>query len=214
VAFDASSRFLVTGARDGKARFWNLQGQNPAVSSTIVADHGDTAGSGITAVALSDDAQWLVTGDYDGLVRVWNLAKGEEPLNLRGHKSSLVGAAFSSDGNFVITGSEDATIRIWNLKSEQPESVPVILREDGALRFLSMSKDGRWIVSGDYHATHLWQLWLDDFLWQLWLDDLISVARTTAGRNLSQAEWSQYFAGQPYHKTFEDLPAPGNWRTK
>jgi hypothetical protein len=35
-----------------------------------------------------------------------------------------------------------------------------------------------------------------------------SRARQIANRNLSLAEWQQFFPGELYRKTFSDLPAP------
>jgi len=198
LAFDPGSRFLVTGSRDRTARRWNLKAQNPADSSTIVANDGQGVDSSITAVALSDNAQRLVTGDYSGLVRVWNLADGAAPITLRGHRKEIVGAAISSDGQFVVTGSEDSTIRIWNLRPEA-SGVPIVLREDEQPRFLSLSKDGRFIVSGNDKAIELWQLKVDE---------LMRLARVIAGRNLSHAEWRELFPGKPYVKTFKDLADP------
>jgi hypothetical protein len=35
--------------------------------------------------------------------------------------------------------------------------------------------------------------------------------KALAGRNFSANEWQLYFPGQPYHKTFPDLPGPEDW---
>lgn len=197
-AFDPNGRFVVTGSMDGKARLWDLKDSNRHPQSTIVADHGHDAGSGITAAAMSDDASWLVTGDYDGLVRVWKLGArtSSEHVTLRGHKKQIIGVAFTPDAQFVVSGSEDGMIHIWNLKTEQPTVAPVRIVTGDELRFLSMSKDGSWIVTGDGETAKLWQARSMD---------LIPLARATAGRNLSQAEWKEYFFEKAYRKTFDDL---------
>lgn len=64
---------------------------------------------------------------------------------------------------------------------------------------MAFSPDGRWLVTVFSKSARLWQMQLDD---------LLNLARVTAGRNLTPQEWKQFFHGEPYHKTFPDLPAP------
>jgi hypothetical protein len=45
-------------------------------------------------------------------------------------------------------------------------------------------------------------------LWPLQVKDLIDLARIKVGRNFTTEEWELYFPGEPYHKTFADLPGP------
>jgi len=45
-------------------------------------------------------------------------------------------------------------------------------------------------------------------LWDLQLDVLLDRARRAIGRNLTLAEWEQYFPGKPYCPTFLELPVP------
>jgi hypothetical protein len=43
-------------------------------------------------------------------------------------------------------------------------------------------------------------------LWPFQVEDLIDLARITVGRNFTAEEWKLYFPGEPYRKTFPDLP--------
>jgi hypothetical protein len=63
---------------------------------------------------------------------------------------------------------------------------------------LAFSPDSGWLISASRDNTVRF--------WKVTLDGLIDVARRAAGRNLSSAEWERYFAGQPYRRTFSDLP--------
>jgi hypothetical protein len=40
------------------------------------------------------------------------------------------------------------------------------------------------------------------------VSDLIDLARVVVGRNLRKDEWELYFTGEPYRKTFDELPGP------
>ena len=77
---------------------------------------------------------------------------------------------------------------------------------------MAIGPDNRWLVTGSDDGTTR--------LWLLQMNDLIDLARVTAGRNFLPWEWPLYFPGEPYHKTFPDLPGPdervtqkssGNW---
>jgi hypothetical protein len=40
------------------------------------------------------------------------------------------------------------------------------------------------------------------------MKDLVELARNRVGRNFFADEWQLYFPGQPYRKTFAELPGP------
>jgi WD40 repeat protein len=73
-------------------------------------------------------------------------------------------------------------------------------RTDGPITTLAISPDSRWVVTGSSDNTAR--------LWLLQVNDLINLAHITVGRNFSADEWRLYFPGEPYHKTFADLPGP------
>ena len=70
--------------------------------------------------------------------------------------------------------------------------------EDG-LWALAISPDGRRLVTGGSDNTAR--------VWTLDANELVGLACQMAGRNLTQAEWVQYFGEEPYHITCEQWPA-------
>jgi WD40 repeat protein len=63
---------------------------------------------------------------------------------------------------------------------------------------VGFSPDNRWLVTASDDSTAR--------LWPLQIKDLVDLALIKVGRNFSFAEWQLYFSGEPYHKTFGDLP--------
>jgi WD40 repeat protein len=155
-------------------------------------------------VAISPDNRWLVTGSEDKTARLWDLSSKDpaaSPVVLRGHEGEVYAVAISPDNRWLVTGSYDKTARLWDLSSKDPAASPVVLRgHEGPVYAVAISPDNRWLVTGSYDKTAR--------LWLLHMKDLIYLARITVGRNFSAEEWKRYFPGEPYHKTFPDLPRP------
>ena len=63
---------------------------------------------------------------------------------------------------------------------------------------MGISPDKHWLVTGSLDNTAR--------LWPLQVIDLIDLARVTVGRNFTVDEWQLYFPGEPYRKTFAELP--------
>jgi WD40 repeat protein len=112
---------------------------------------------------------------------------------LRGHEDTIRALAFAADGRLV-TGGDDTT-RVWDLNN--PLAPPVILPGVGErISALALAPDGRLIAAADDRIL----------IWTLDPKQLIRMAEQSAGRNLSLEEWQQFFNGQPYRRTFPDLP--------
>ena len=77
----------------------------------------------------------------------------------------------------------------------------VVLRgHEEEVSAVGISPDNHWLVTGSADQTAR--------LWPLQVKDLIDLARITVGRNFTAEEWDLYFPGEPYRKTFPDLPGP------
>jgi WD40 repeat protein len=155
-------------------------------------------------VGISPNNHWLVTGDSDETARLWNLTAKEpaaSPVVLGGHEGAVNAVGISPDNRWLVTGSVDKTARLWDLTAKDPAASPVVLRgHEREVLAVGISPDNNWLMTGGYDDTVRF--------WPLQVNDLIDLARITVGRNFSIDEWRLYFPGQPYRKTFPELPGP------
>jgi len=201
VAISPDGRWLVTGSWDNTARLWDLTGPDPAAAPIVLRGHEDV----IRAVAISPDNHWLVTGDGHGTARLWDLTGPDPaaaPIVLRGHEDVIWAVAISPDNHWLVTGSADTSARLWDLTGPDPAAAPIVLRgHKHYIYAVAISPDNHWLVTGSLDSTAR--------LWNLRLDELVDLACRTAGRNLTRAEWAQYFPGQEYRRTCEQWPLEG-----
>jgi hypothetical protein len=86
-------------------------------------------------------------------------------------------------------------------KVTDPAAQPVVLKgHAGWVSSVAFSPDNRWVVTGSWDNSAR--------LWLLQIQDLLTLARHTAGRNLSEDEWKTFLPGQPYFEVFPGLPIP------
>ena len=200
VGISPDNHWLVTGNEDKTARLWDLTAKDPGANPVVLRGHE----LGVRAVAISRDSHWLVTGSEDKTARLWDLSAKDpaaNPVVLRGHEDAVLAVGIGSDGHWLVTGSEDKTARLWDLTAKDPTANPVVLRgHELGIRAVAISRDSRWLVTGSRDGTAR--------LWPLQVKDLVDLARITVGRNFTAEEWALYFPGEPYHKTFPDLPGP------
>ncbi|HKI20747.1 MAG TPA: hypothetical protein VKA15_22845 [Isosphaeraceae bacterium] len=124
---------------------------------------------------------------------------------MRYSESGILSVAVSPDGRRVVVGGIDPTIRIWDLTDLG--AAPVLLHnDDRVFASVALSPDGRFVVAGGADPLV--------FPWHLRVEDLIDLAKRTAGRNLTLAEWRLYFPDLPYHRTFPGLPDPDGLRAR
>ncbi|MFO1428602.1 MAG: TIR domain-containing protein [Candidatus Competibacteraceae bacterium] len=201
VAIDPQGHWLVTGSRDGTVRLWDLRATNPTESFVVLGAPKDW----ITAVAFDFQGRRLVTGSNDGAVQVWDLAAAERARSprwlLSGHTDRITAIAFDPEGRWLVTGSRDRSARLWDLRAADPaNSARVLGSLEHSIWAVAVDPKGRFVVTGNNSGTAR--------LWTLPLHTMLGRIRQAIGRNLTEAEWEQYFPGKPYCPTFPELPVP------
>jgi WD40 repeat protein len=107
----------------------------------------------------------------------------------------------SLDAHWLVTGSFENVATLWDLTAKNPAANPLSLPgNQQGVRAVALSPNRHLLVTGGVDGTV--RLWFTE------TSDLIKQARIAVGRNLTTNEWTLYFPGEPYHKTFSDLPGP------
>jgi WD40 repeat protein len=141
--------------------------------------------------AFSPDGRRFAVGGFDGAVRVLDVATGRWVSPPTAAHSSSVFVSSAGDSSFV-SGSDDGAIILWDAGTGAPgDKLPE--PTNGAGRYGHILPDGHtpWITSSDW-AVETW-----DTRPEHWID----VACDIAGRNLTEAEWTESFPGRPYRPT-------------
>jgi WD40 repeat protein len=209
VSISPNSRRLVTigtwsssdSMPDRIVRIWDLMAHDPAAAPVVLPDHEGSLGAG----EFSPDSRWLlIRGKSSKSEWLWDLTAADPaaaPVVLRGHEDVITHQAFSPDCRWLVTLSRDLTTRMWDLTAPDPAATPRVLPgvHQSPITTFFISPDSRWLVTISRDGARL------DHLQS---SHLVELARLTAGRNLTRAEWDQYFPGQRYCKTFPELPEP------
>lgn len=96
---------------------------------------------------------------------------------LKGHALTVTSAAITADNNRVISGSQDNTIKVWNLGSSQLERT--LSGHTGTVNYLSVTPDGKHIVSAESKSVRIWNLQTGALIRKLENSGTISFVRTS-----------------------------------
>jgi WD40 repeat protein len=197
IAVSPDSRSIAAGLKNGTTNLCELSSKRVPDSCVSLSGHADA----IASLAFSPDSKWLATGSDDHSVRLWNLGvrnPKNQALVLHGHADGVRSVEFSPDGHWLVTGAYDQTIRLWDMTAQDPSTSAAVLQSDFAsVNYVHFTSDEKRLISGGFYTIHQWPLAPDD---------LIHFAHDHVGRNLTKAEWDQYFPNMHYRMTFSDLP--------
>jgi len=142
LAFAPDGRRLATACRDGYVRVWNLPQHTLAAQ---LGDHEDE----VNVVAFSPDGTLLAAGDNNGQVVLRDAQRFQIKQRLiqedPGEQPWVLGLVFSPDGRRVYT-VVDQNIIAWEVDSGS--CLWQVEAHDAGIKFLAISGDGQWLVSG------------------------------------------------------------------
>jgi len=198
------SHWLVTDV-GSSFQLWDLTADNPT-ATPILLTTGQEEGDG--EATISPDSRWLVTVTQennlvgaDRTVHLWDLTADNIAPNsiaLAGHLDDIWNIDFSPNSHWLVTSSQDGTVRLWDLTADDPSVSFIVLAGAGGVGSYVAISDHWFVTSNGLRPTM--------HLWNLRLNELIESACRIAGRNLTEAEWSQYLGRQEYRKICPDLP--------
>ncbi len=105
----------------------------------------------ITAIVWGPQGKLLTICD-DGTAQLWDAEKGRpvgQPL-----PTKATSAAWDPGGQYLVTGGADGSVRYWNADGGQSRRCG--FRQKSWVRFLSVSPDGKTVLTGDGKYARLW----------------------------------------------------------
>ncbi len=133
VSFSRDARLVLTASDDGAARIWRPDG-------TLLQTLKHRAP--VTSASFSPDDRLVLTTSRDGSAKVW-LASTGRLVTSATYGAAVTDGSFAADGALAVTTSQDGTVRIWRPRGG---ATPVLVREPGPARRVSVSPDGRLAV--------------------------------------------------------------------
>jgi len=193
LAFSPDGKSLAAGTYDGSTILWNLENNRPI--GTPLDYVYNTGGN---YIAFSPDGKTLASETFGSRILFLD-PKTLERIGetSTGQTNNIYSLAFSPDGKILASGSYDKTIVLWDVATRQEIGQPLIGHTDG-VNSVAFSPDGKILASGSDDKTIM--------LWPADPPSWVELNCQRAGRNFTQAEWQQYFPGEPYHITCPQWP--------
>ncbi|MFK8111255.1 MAG: WD40 repeat domain-containing protein, partial [Rubripirellula sp.] len=161
---------------------WDLTSDDPTVSPIVLENNG---GSTYWNLAFSRDGSKFVTGSWHTFATVWDLRAKDiarSGVKLTAHNAVIQGVAAGDDG-LIAAGCKSGTIMVWDLNDEDPNALPYrFVGTQGSIGAVDLHPGGKLIASASRATIRLWDLDRDK---------AIRMARSLAGRELTDLEQKQ-----------------------
>jgi WD40 repeat protein len=192
MAFDHHGKYLAGADNYGEVRLLEIEtGREigPLVHSADVLN-----------LLFSTDGKRLATWADDRTARVWDIVTRRQIAKLS-HDASVSDVAFTNNDRDLVTLSRDGIARRWDLASAT---------ETGRMRLGTgiiigvLGPDAKYLATAIRSGTKP----ADIAIYVRTFDpqDLLTEACRRLTRNLTYHEWIEYFPGEEYRKTCDNLP--------
>lgn len=188
---------LFTGAMDvDSSGLWLLGGNQTFLQMWNIKTGEEVAKipyDTYSSVDFSRDGKFFIMAGDD--IRIYNTSTKRVHKNIILPTSIRIinGITFSPDGHYA-AGSYGSSLYFWDIKTREIISR---LTFPASVDIFQFSPDGKRIIIGDGSGNVKISLWRPD--------DLVTEVCKRLTRNLTKAEWRQYFGNEPYRKTCPNL---------
>ncbi|KAG9000005.1 U3 small nucleolar RNA-associated protein 13 [Tulasnella sp. JGI-2019a] len=118
----------------------------------------------VHVITIDPTSCYAASGAADGHVKIWDITRGFVTHSFRGHAGVVSALHFhfpkiNAATKYLVTGSVDTKIRIFDLTVKSDQPFAVLEGHVSVPRGVSVSEDGRWLVSGGRDTVLLlWDL--------------------------------------------------------
>jgi WD40 repeat protein len=155
LTFDSSGRYLLTGGKDGRIRYWDLR-DNREVEPSLAVPR--TVPGSIGAVALSPDGRTLAVGS-NAAVTLWDIESHRQLGEPLPHPEGMVGGvAFLTDGKRLVSCSEDGSFRIWDIETRRLTKMPGTITRNRGRSVLAHSNSAGTAMAAQDGIAGIWDL--------------------------------------------------------
>lgn len=147
LAWHPAGRWLATGYSNGDLRLWDVE----TGETRPLAGHTQY----IWSLGFDPRGEFLSSQSWDGTPRFWEPASGQELFRMR-HAAVF---DVSRQGDRLAFRDDDGGIGSWEIiRSGVFFSLSSVSTRHPHLRGVDLSRDGRWLVSGERGGWHLFDL--------------------------------------------------------
>jgi len=189
---------IVAVGLSNKVKIWNYEKQEEITELSQVGD--------ISTLAFNNDGTLLATGSTEGTIILWKVdgntfTQTGNVLRLNGYARSL---SFSPDDRWLAGGGSTGYAYLWDIETSQEM---VRIPHGNPVTSASFSPDGKRLFTVSRKVVRIWDI---STIPKIPKDELIETACSHLIENLSQDDWTVYFADEDYQPICSILPIPEN----
>jgi WD40 repeat protein/tRNA A-37 threonylcarbamoyl transferase component Bud32 len=145
--------------RDSAVHLFQLSADGTLAADGDIALPPRSSPAEFDPMAINPSRTMLAAGFFDGAVRAWRLDTRELVWDNHEHVGIVGGMTFSPDGATLVTGAQDRAALFYDVSGYTITASPknhILTWENGTIRSLSYSEDGRYIAAAGYWYTEVW----------------------------------------------------------
>jgi hypothetical protein len=175
VSVSPDGRVALSGSYDETLQLWEV-----ATGRYLRIFERDGQKQLVPSVGMSADGRFAISaGSLDKTVPLWEVATGRCLRTFQGHTNIVFFVSLSADGHLALCADLDKTVRLWEVATGRCLRTFQI-----AFDQLSLSADGRWILSTSDGNIQVWEVASGRCLRTFQMDSgvVISASLSTDGR--------------------------------